>query len=383
MKLTSNSQTPPLKTIGIYFPYFMGGGAEAVGLWILEALKDKYDLTLFTFANVNWEQLNAMYGTSLSSQQIRVKSILPAFSQPLASFLIANNPHIRQFSIHSTLGFLKKNSHHYDLMISGFNAADLGVPGIQYVHWINVLEGGRLAPIYSNISQFSRENLRKNISVANSSEVAESVRKNYNIDAEVIYPPVVIAPQSKDITVKENAFVCSGRLVESKQPHKAIKILQKVREKGHDIKLYITGGGGGSAESSYENLVKKMVKENADWVTLYENLSYSDYAKILYKCKYGIHLKQEPFGISVAEMVRAGAIPFVKSQGGQTEIVGRQNTELFFANEEQAPETIVAVLESSELQQKLVSSLQDQQNLFSTGHFRQEIVDLVAQYFAK
>jgi glycosyltransferase involved in cell wall biosynthesis len=172
-------------------------------------------------------------------------------------------------------------------------------------------------------------------------------------------------------------------LVKSKQPHKSINILQKVREKGHDIKLYITGGGGGSAESSYETLVKKMVQENADWVTLYQNLSYSDYAKILYKCKYGIHLKREPFGISVAEMVRAGAIPFVKSQGGQTEIVGRQNTELFFENEEQASETILAVLESSELQEKLISSLQDQQNLFSTGHFCQEIVDLVAQYFAK
>lgn len=48
----SNHQTQsttPNKRLAIYYPCFMGGGAEAVGLWILEALKNDYDLTLYTF----------------------------------------------------------------------------------------------------------------------------------------------------------------------------------------------------------------------------------------------------------------------------------------------------------------------------------------------
>ena len=39
------------KTIGVYMPYFMGGGAEAVALWILEALKEKYDKDIATDIN--------------------------------------------------------------------------------------------------------------------------------------------------------------------------------------------------------------------------------------------------------------------------------------------------------------------------------------------
>ncbi|MFM6494965.1 MAG: glycosyltransferase family 1 protein, partial [Microcystis panniformis] len=58
------------KTIGVYMPYFMGGGAESVALWILEALKEKYDLTLFTFYYPDWEKLNKLYETSLTPKEV-------------------------------------------------------------------------------------------------------------------------------------------------------------------------------------------------------------------------------------------------------------------------------------------------------------------------
>lgn len=383
MNQIPNPDSQLRKTIAIYFPYFMGGGAEAVGLWMLEALKKKYHLTLYTFADLHWEKLNDMYGTFLSSEQVQVKSILPSFALAIANFLIANNPHFRQLAIHSTLRVLKANSHDYDLVISGFNAADLGTTGIQYIHWVNVLEGGPLGPLYSKLSRFSLEQAKKNISLVNSSDVAAAVQRAYGIESEVIYPPVIIAPQTGEPEQKEDAFVCSGRLVKSKQPHQAIKIFKKLRQKGYDIKLYITGGGGGSTERKYTNTVRNMAKANADWVTLYENLSYADYTKLLYKCKYGIHIKTEPFGISVAEMVKAGAIPFVKSKGGQTEIVGTQNRELFFDNADEAVEKIIAVLENTALQKKLIQSLKEQQNIFSTGRFGQEIINIVDRYFSK
>jgi glycosyltransferase involved in cell wall biosynthesis len=375
--MTANSR----KTIGIYFPYFMGGGAEAVGLWMLEALKKHYDLTLFTFTPVNWTKLNLMYGTSLSSEQIQVKSVLPSFTNSLSNFFIANNPHVRQFSIHTTLRLLKNNSSNYDLMISGFNAADLGINGIQYIHWPKVLEGGKLAPTYNKISEFSQEQAQKNLSLVNSAVVACAAKDAYGVDSIIVYPPVVIAPRSETERAAEDIFICSGRLVKSKEPHKVINILQKVREKGYNIKLYITGGGGGFAERNYENMVRKMAKENAEWVTLYSNLSYEDYTNLLYRCKYGIHFKTEPFGIVIAEMLKAGCIPFVKSQGGQTEIVGQHNTELFFDSEEEAVAKIISVLENPELQNRLINLLKEQQNLFSSSRFSEEIIDLVEQYF--
>lgn len=182
---------------------------------------------------------------------------------------------------------------------------------------------------------------------------------------------------------KEDAFICSGRLVKAKEPHKVIQILKKVREQGFDIKLHITGGGGGVYQWQYNRLIRKMVAENSSWITLYENLPYKDYIQVLAKCKYGIHFKKEPFGISIAEMVKAGAIPFVRSVGGQIEVVGQHNEELFFNNEEEAVDKIIAVLKNSTTQNKLIQSLTEQKTLFSTHKFMSEINDVVDSYFDK
>lgn len=182
---------------------------------------------------------------------------------------------------------------------------------------------------------------------------------------------------------KEDAFICSGRLTEAKQPHKVIQILKQVRERGFDIKLYMTGGGGGAYAWKYQNFLKKLARENAAWVRLYENLTYEDYVKVVLKCKYGIHFKQEPFGISIAEMVKAGVIPFVRSQGGQVEIVGVHNQDLFFDNEKDAIEKIVNVLSHSDRQAKLMNSLAEQRHLFSTQRFMTEMNKIVENYFAK
>jgi len=378
-RLETYMQASEKKKIAVYYPAFLGGGAETVALWILEALKEKYDLTLFTISNVDFERLNSMYGTHLSHQSIIVKPLLP---KPLALFSnssISNSSHLRMILFHFLMRYMKAHQEEYDLTMSAYNAADLGQKGIHYVHWIKVLEG---QPFYEWISDFSKERMKSNVLVTNSQVVAGYVKQEYGCDSVVVYPPVVLDTQEISWEQKDNAFICSGRLTEAKQPHKVIQILERVRNQGFDIKLHITGGGGGAYAWKYHRFVKKMVAERSSWVTLYENLKYADYVKILAKCKYGIHFKEEPFGISIAEMVKAGAISFVRSKGGQVEIVGRQNEALFFNNEKEAVEKIVAVLSSSETQKKLIEVLQEQKNLFSTERFMREMLNVVDNYFA-
>ncbi|NJO39690.1 MAG: glycosyltransferase [Cyanobacteria bacterium RU_5_0] len=373
-------KTSEKQKIAVYYPAFLGGGAEAVGLWMMEALKQKYDLTLFTISAVDFEKLNLMYGTSLSSNVVQVKSFFSQYFSPLANSLVANSKPIRMFFFHLLLRYLKSKSHHYDLLISAYNAVDFGKQGMQYIHWIKVLEGN---PFYERISDFSVERLKDNISITNSYTVAEYVSKAYGSDSTLLYPPVVLDVKEIPWNDKEDAFICSGRLTEAKQPHKVIQILKQVRERGFDIKLYMTGGGGGAYAWKYQNFLKKLARENAAWVRLYENLTYEDYVKVVLKCKYGIHFKQEPFGISIAEMVKAGVIPFVRSQGGQVEIVGVHNQDLFFDNEKDAIEKIVNVLSHSDRQAKLMNSLAEQRHLFSTQRFMTEMNKIVENYFAK
>lgn len=362
-------------SIAVFYPSFEGGGAESVGLWILEALKKKYKVTLFTLFELDFQRLNSAYGTQLSSETVRIKSMLPKFIQSSLDFLIANNPSIKKLINHYFIRQFKAQTQNYDLVLSGYNAADLGKSGIQYIHWIDVFDKDE--SFYKKISDFSDERMKSNHSIANSYVVADAILTEYGIESTVIYPPVVLDVQQIAWENKENAFICSGRLTEAKQPHKAIQILKKIREKGYDVKLYLTGGGGGFYGLKYLRFLKKMVAENADWVTLYQNLPYKDYVSILAKCRYGIHYKKEPFGISIAEMVKAGAIPFVRSVGGQIEIVGQDNQDLFFDSLEEAVEKILLVLNNSEKQQQLRTALEDRQKIFSTEHFMKEICEFV------
>ncbi|MFY7807212.1 MAG: glycosyltransferase [Limnoraphis robusta] len=362
-------------SIAVFYPSFEGGGAESVGLWILEALKKKYKVTLFTLFELDFQRLNSAYGTQLSSETVRIKSMLPKFIQSSLDFLIANNPSIKKLINHYFIRQFKAQTQNYDLVLSGYNAADLGKSGIQYIHWIDVFDKDE--SFYKKISDFSDERMKSNHSIANSYVVADAILTEYGIESTVIYPPVVLDVQQIAWENKENAFICSGRLTEAKQPHKAIQILKKIREKGYDVKLYLTGGGGGFYGLKYLRFLKKMVAENSDWVTLYQNLPYKDYVSILAKCRYGIHYKKEPFGISIAEMVKAGAIPFVRSVGGQIEIVGQDNQDLFFDSLEEAVEKILLVLNNSEKQQQLRTALEDRQKIFSTEHFMKEICEFV------
>ena len=369
------------KKIAVYFYAFMGGGAESVALWMLEALKKKYDLTLFTIANVDLESLNALYGkTQLSNSSIKVKYLLPGFLKSLAYFWIANNSDYRKIVIHLLLRYFKFHQSKYDLMISAYNAMDLGCRGIQYINWVNVIEGN---DFHHKISNWREERLKTNISVANSHRVAKAVKKTYGVDCIVVYPPVVERIPQITWKEKENAFICSGRLTKVKQVHKVIQILSQVRQKGFDIQLYITAGAAGVYALEYRNFVNKMVSENSDWVTLFENLEYQDYLELLAKCKYGIHYKTEPFGIAIAEMVKAGAIPFVRSKGGQVEIVGEQNKELFFDNKSEAIEQIVTVLRDDKKQKKLLESLEERKSLFSPDKFGVKFSNIVALCFNK
>lgn len=377
--MPASEQSSKRQKIAVYYPAFLGGGAEAVGLWMLEALKHTYDLTLFTVSDVDFDRLNALYGTQLSAQVIRVRSFFTRGLSPLINGLIANNKSLRMILFHLLLRHLKAQGDQYDGLISAYNAVDFGRKGLQYVHWVKVLEDN---PFYNKISDFSIERMKQNASITNSHTVADFIKQDYGFASTVLYPPVVIDVPNLDWNQKQNAFICSGRLTEAKQPHSVIAILKQVRDKGCDVRLHLTGGGGGAYAWKYKSFVKKLVKDNADWITLHENLSYADYVKVLSICKYGIHFKQEPFGISIAEMVKAGAIPFVRDKGGQIEIVGDRNQDLLFGNEQAAVEKIIAVLSDADRQEKLQSALAEQRNLFSTQRFISELNQIVERYLA-
>lgn len=69
---------PSRKTIAVWQPFFLGGGAEAVALWLLAALVEDYEVTLYTLCGVDLAKLDAMYGTALAmAPHLTVKAMMP------------------------------------------------------------------------------------------------------------------------------------------------------------------------------------------------------------------------------------------------------------------------------------------------------------------
>ena len=95
--------------------------------------------------------------------------------------------------------------------------------------------------------------------------------------------------------------------------------------------------------------------------------------------RYGIHAREkEPFGIAVAEMVKAGCITFVPNDGGQVEIV--DHAALTYSSVEEASKKILTVLDSAELQCSLREHLSRAEKRFSVEAFTSGLVDATAEF---
>jgi glycosyltransferase involved in cell wall biosynthesis len=384
-----NQSKQNLKKVAVWHPYFLGGGAESVSLWILEALVSHYNVTLFTLTSPDLQRLDILYNTHLAQQKnLRIQRMLPqSLSPSLIDRLIANNPKMKSALNHWAVRAFKSMNTEYDLVFSTYNALDMGRVGIQYLHWVHVVDpqphkNKGWTRLMMNFSEFSMDHLKQNQSLANSYYTADRIKSAYGIESRVIYPPVIGEVEVVPWQEKEDAFLCSGRIVAAKQTHRVIEILQAVRDRGFEVKLHITGGGGGTYKRSYEQKIMQIADKNSDWISVYQDLPYKDYLQVIARCRYGIHCKPEPFGISVAEMVKAGMIPFVREKGGQVEIVGAHHDELLFDNQNaNAVEKIVQVLQQPDRQMTLLESLEKQQSLFSTEKFMAEIQAVVAEYF--
>ena len=102
--------------------------------------------------------------------------------------------------------------------------------------------------------------------------------------------------------------------------------------------------------------------------------------KLIAQNRYGINgCLRDSFGISVAEMVKAGCIVFVPDGGGQTEIVNNLN--LIYNSIEDAVEKIEFIIKNERLQIDLRSYLLINASKFSTEIFKNEAKKLVNNFF--
>jgi glycosyltransferase involved in cell wall biosynthesis len=377
------------------------GGGEAVAVWMLQALRDEYDLSVMTWtASVENDDINRVYGTSLRRDDLKVLGP-PRLLRTIFDLVARWKPehHFQKACLLCRLTQRRKKD--YDILISGLDEVDFGRPGIQYIHFPN------LAPVYQLetaardrgftsrwwhlfkqryrpwriLSGFSFERVKENLTLVNSDWTGAVVRQLYGIDSLTIYPPV--AGVFSDIAWEErrDSFVCIGRFTPHKRIEMVIEILAAVRALGHDIQLQLIGLlPDDPADREYYRKIRNLACEHASWISMVEKIDLQQLAEIVSHSRYGIHgAEVEPFGIAVAEMVRAGCIAFTGSVGGQREIIGHEER-LIFDTVEEGIRKILAVLRSPEQQAALREFLAERRNLFDSDRFVMQIKRVVRQF---
>lgn len=156
--------------------------------------------------------------------------------------------------------------------------------------------------------------------VANSNHIARRIKKVYNREAEVIYPPVDINKFQLE-TNKEDYYLTASRMV----PHKKIKIIAQAFSKMKDKKLIILGDGPEMKQ------IKSFATSN---IELLGHVEYQDLVSYLQKAKAFVFAAEEDFGIAPVEAQACGTPVICLGKGGCAETIINKETGLFFYNQD-------------------------------------------------
>ncbi len=211
---------------------------------------------------------------------------------------------------------------------------------------------------------------RPDVMIAISSEVKNRIKKYYQREAEIIFPPVEIY-KNPEVEVQINPrrvqsyYLLVSRLdFGYKKVELAIEAFNKLGKN-----LIIVGTG------REEKKLKKMAKENIEfmgWVSEKKLANYYKNAKAL------ITPQEEDFGIVAVEAQSYGVPVIAFKKGGAIDTVIPGKTGLFF-NKQKSESLIDAVkkFEKMKFSKKLMLSNAQK---FSAGRFKKELLALISRY---
>jgi glycosyltransferase involved in cell wall biosynthesis len=203
---------------------------------------------------------------------------------------------------------------------------------------------------------------RPDVLVAISHEVQKRIKKYYNRESEVIYPPLSFK-QSELPDRVGSYFLVVSRLVRYKRIDIAIEACNRL-----ELPLQIIGTG------DEEKNLRKIAGPTIQFIGKVTDEELSEYYQ---NCRALLFPGLEDFGLTVVEAQVHGKPVIAYKDGGQLETVIDGRTGIFFA-----PQTAEAMADAIILFQKKVFNPKDafiQAKKFSEGQFAEQITKLIKQ----
>ncbi|GAB4031133.1 MAG: glycosyltransferase family 4 protein [Elusimicrobiota bacterium] len=191
--------------------------------------------------------------------------------------------------------------------------------------------------------------------------IAERVKKNYNRDSFVIYPPVDVN-KFELCEKKENFYLTASRMV----PYKKIPLIVEAFSKMPEKRLVVIGDG-----PEFEK-VKKVSGRNIELLGYQDDRVLLDYMS---KAKAFIFAAEEDFGIVPVEAQACGTPVIAYGKGGAGETVINGKTGLFFG--EQSQVSLSEVVNSFEKMSFNALEIRKNAERFSIERFKKEFKEFV------
>lgn len=348
-------------------------------MWIIEALSEEFDVTVYTRGGFDLDTLNALAGTSIAPGQIRLSIATGANSAPLGA--LAHRRFLRGARDIAPM---------YDLCVTASGSIDWGVPAVQFLssmawhpalrrHYFRKTLPKSAHTIRSRIGDtiFDRvfpprfSDSSRDLYVANSEWTAALSRPYCQGRVIVIHPAVKTDDLNRtDLPPRSHRFLCFGRISPEKKVKECIRILERVRLRGIGVSLDVVGE---VSSKPYFELVKSEADQSSLPVQFVETVHGQRKAALLKSYAFGINCcDAEAFGISTAEMAASGIIVFAPERSAQREILNASE-QLFYSNDD-AVTKIAAVLSNETMQGSIRARSQESLKRFDPGTFKSSIL---------
>lgn len=202
--------------------------------------------------------------------------------------------------------------------------------------------------------------------IANSKYISRRIKKVYNKEATVIYPPVAVNKFSC-AAKKEDFYLTASRLV----PYKRIDLIVEAFTQIPDKKLYVIGEG-----PEYDKI---RAKATANIVIMgYQPFKVlKDY---LERAKAFVFAAEEDFGIAPVEAQACGTPVIAYGKGGALETVTPETGILF--QQQNIESIIAAVMEFENSNGRFDGNkIRDNANIYSGERFRKQMKEFVIQQY--
>lgn len=196
--------------------------------------------------------------------------------------------------------------------------------------------------------------------VANSRAVQERIRRYYNRESDVIYPPVEVA-KFYISPKQDNYFLAGGRLVGYKRFDLIVQAFNKLR-----LPLKIFGIG-----PKFDEL-RRAAKSNIEFLG---RINEGAKKELYSKCLAFIHPQEEDFGLTAVEAMASGRPVIAWPRGGAQETVVSGETGVFL--DEQSWEELAGQIINFRPENFDPARIREHVQKFDVGRFKKELHEYV------